>query len=545
MTKKMFFITTLVILVLAIFSNMVVAQSNWIIPTDDCYSYKDLTDAAPETQNYNEWLIRIRSDDDRYLRDGYLKFSLENTDFMFPEDVKLAFLQLTLARWYNQSSGSGYYGTFSIYGAEDNTWTEDALTWTNAPWSKENTGLVYATLKDTIDQIGSTNPARKIYFNVTDYVKEQLNNGNSVFSMVLSDTTYGTLEANGTDARIYSKDCIGDPGAERDPDSTFLPYLVINENPMWVDYVRVPVSEDCYIEKRADTGDGATENFNTWRVWVRSDDDKHARIAYLKFSFDNTPYAFPEDIDSVFLNITIDRLYNYSGKYSQFAVYDIGDNSWSEETLTWDTAPWVKENAGDPIGTWAEQLEEISGTDPIYPVWFDITAYVRDQLNQGNTTFSLALCDETYWDTEANLSDIRFFSKDCLDPTIGADAEKDPEESYIPCLYVQSPLNETAIKDDVAANPATFAVYQNYPNPFNPETKISFSLSKTSDVKVTVVDLLGRQVRALLNETRNAGAHQIHWNGLNEAGAEVASGIYFTKVTAEGQSKMVKMLLVR
>ena len=73
MAKKMFFITILVIFVFTIFSNMVVAQSNWIIPTDDCYSFKDLTDPAPETQNYNEWIIRIRSDDDRYMRDGYLK----------------------------------------------------------------------------------------------------------------------------------------------------------------------------------------------------------------------------------------------------------------------------------------------------------------------------------------------------------------------------------------------------------------------------------------------------------------------------------------
>lgn len=66
-----------------------------------------------------------------------------------------------------------------------------------------------------------------------------------------------------------------------------------------------------------------------------------------------------------------------------------------------------------------------------------------------------------------------------------------------------------------------------------------------SKVKISVFDILGREIKNLLNEIATAGNHYVNWNGVNDAGQQVSSGIYFAKVKAENQAKTIKMLLVR
>ena len=79
---------------------------------------------------------------------------------------------------------------------------------------------------------------------------------------------------------------------------------------------------------------------------------------------------------------------------------------------------------------------------------------------------------------------------------------------------------------------------QNYPNPFNPSTTIKFELPKTSLVRLTVYDILGRQMSVLVNETREAGVHQVKFDGSN-----LASGIYFYRFQA-GEFVSTKRLLL-
>jgi hypothetical protein len=91
----------------------------------------------------------------------------------------------------------------------------------------------------------------------------------------------------------------------------------------------------------------------------------------------------------------------------------------------------------------------------------------------------------------------------------------------------------------------TFALYQNYPNPFNPETTIHYDLLQNGNVELKITDLLGRQVRELVNEERHAGHHQITWNGLDDAGRPVASGIYLYTLNTEGYAETRKLTLMR
>ena len=80
--------------------------------------------------------------------------------------------------------------------------------------------------------------------------------------------------------------------------------------------------------------------------------------------------------------------------------------------------------------------------------------------------------------------------------------------------------------------PEAFALLANFPNPFNPSTTISFAVPTASDVRVTVIDLLGREIRTLVASSMNAGTHSVAWDGLDNSGAAVSSGMYMYRMQA-------------
>jgi hypothetical protein len=88
--------------------------------------------------------------------------------------------------------------------------------------------------------------------------------------------------------------------------------------------------------------------------------------------------------------------------------------------------------------------------------------------------------------------------------------------------------------------PHSFALEQNYPNPFNPSTSIKFELAKSSDVKLSVYDILGREVSVLVNERRDAGVHEVRFDGSN-----LASGVYFYRLQAGDFVSSKKLLLLK
>jgi len=90
---------------------------------------------------------------------------------------------------------------------------------------------------------------------------------------------------------------------------------------------------------------------------------------------------------------------------------------------------------------------------------------------------------------------------------------------------------------------------QNYPNPFNPTTTIQYSLPYDSNVKIEIFDILGHRIRTLVNQRKNAGVYQIEWDGRNNYGRRVASGLYIYQIKAgSGKNKFEKaknMILLR
>lgn len=103
----------------------------------------------------------------------------------------------------------------------------------------------------------------------------------------------------------------------------------------------------------------------------------------------------------------------------------------------------------------------------------------------------------------------------------------------------------SSAEDQLGTPPLTMALYPNYPNPFNPETRISFALAIPTDLTLEIFNIKGQKVRTLARGTYPAGAHNMTWNGRDDQGREVASGVYMYRLSATGYSKSMKMMLLK
>lgn len=104
----------------------------------------------------------------------------------------------------------------------------------------------------------------------------------------------------------------------------------------------------------------------------------------------------------------------------------------------------------------------------------------------------------------------------------------------------------TSVEEQTAAQvPSEYTLGNNFPNPFNASTQIHFSLPRTSHIKLTVYDMLGRKVRTLKRGVLPAGRHRITWDGLDQYGRPAASGVYMVRLEADGFSEAKRMTLLR
>jgi flagellar hook assembly protein FlgD len=86
---------------------------------------------------------------------------------------------------------------------------------------------------------------------------------------------------------------------------------------------------------------------------------------------------------------------------------------------------------------------------------------------------------------------------------------------------------------------------QNRPNPFNQSTLIDYALPTHSPVEIIIYNSLGQVVRELVNEAKQAGRHQVLWDGSDDYGVEVASGIYFYTINIDKYQESKRMILIK
>ncbi len=189
-------------------------------------------------------------------------------------------------------------------------------------------------------------------------------------------------------------------------------------------------------------------------------------------------------------------------------------------------------------------LDLITGTD----FWLSVVASgTEDQRWPGGNrmllatiTFrvedSMTVClDSTFWPPTGQFLWSRADSRTYV-----------PRHSLPICFKVDTVgtgVREIPGSDDT--RPTEFALSQNYPNPFNPDTYIEFGLSKAAHVKIDIFNIVGQRVRTLVDEEMKSGRYVADWDGKDEQGHSVSSGIYFYRMQADDFSDMKKMLLVK
>jgi flagellar hook assembly protein FlgD len=106
--------------------------------------------------------------------------------------------------------------------------------------------------------------------------------------------------------------------------------------------------------------------------------------------------------------------------------------------------------------------------------------------------------------------------------------------------------SETTSIQQVSELPQGFELHQNYPNPFNPTTNINFSIPQTEKVHLAIYDIQGTLIRTLVDhELYNQGTYRVTWDGKDQLGQRVSSGIYFARILSGNFIKTIKMNLVK
>jgi hypothetical protein len=118
----------------------------------------------------------------------------------------------------------------------------------------------------------------------------------------------------------------------------------------------------------------------------------------------------------------------------------------------------------------------------------------------------------------------------------------DDTRSLIDFMMARIP---TDVDNHPDALPLEFSLDQNFPNPFNPATTIKLTLPRRTRVELDVYNILGQNVRTLLDKEMDVGSYDIVWDGRDKFDRQVASGIYFYRIKAGDYSKTRKMVLLK
>jgi choice-of-anchor B domain-containing protein len=127
------------------------------------------------------------------------------------------------------------------------------------------------------------------------------------------------------------------------------------------------------------------------------------------------------------------------------------------------------------------------------------------------------------------------------DIVVSGNDTNNPTETITVNLVVES---VTGISDN-ANIPDVYALGENYPNPFNPSTSIPYQLPQPGDVRIEIYNMLGQKVKTLVNNKKEPGYYTASWEGLNDNGFQVSSGIYLYRIEAGEFSSVRKMILMK
>jgi hypothetical protein len=126
-----------------------------------------------------------------------------------------------------------------------------------------------------------------------------------------------------------------------------------------------------------------------------------------------------------------------------------------------------------------------------------------------------------------------------------SEGEEIPHRTSGAEIQIDCPTSVDGEDQGTSQNPSTYGLSQNYPNPYNPTTQIAYQLSQPGVVSLKIYNIKGELVRTLVNEYKPAGNHIAIWDGKDDAGIQLASGIYLYRIQADKFTDSKKMILIK
>ncbi len=192
-----------------------------------------------------------------------------------------------------------------------------------------------------------------------------------------------------------------------------------------------------------------------------------------------------------------------------------------DDGMTWSDPIIMNANASDPDGNYVEQLE---GQIPCY-------LYLGDKI-------------EDLGDNHGKLH-VMYFN----DNSFGSYAQNNIGDNNGGTIsYMAIDVDFSCVIDAVNEVPSvsqSITLNQNFPNPFNPETTISFNVPSEMNAELSVYNIRGQKVKSLFNGRAVQGKNTVVWNGTDETGKNVSSGVYFYKLNADNKTVTQKMVLMK
>lgn len=193
------------------------------------------------------------------------------------------------------------------------------------------------------------------------------------------------------------------------------------------------------------------------------------------------------------------------------------------------------------------------GSSPIYPVPGKFLTELNSFHWQGDGNFDFQLATDIKFDnlvlnTKVNGNSLILpIQLTTTDTTIYYWRVKKKSDKYDNKLNSFNIFKDfsTDINNITSSLPDNFRLYHNYPNPFNPSTTISLDIPYKSEVSLKIYNILGEEVKTLLNRQLSAGSYNFEWNGTDNAGKQVSSGVYLYKLTTNNISLSKKMVLLK
>ncbi|MFQ5753490.1 MAG: alpha-amylase family glycosyl hydrolase, partial [bacterium] len=195
-----------------------------------------------------------------------------------------------------------------------------------------------------------------------------------------------------------------------------------------------------------------------------------------------------------------------------------------------------------------------------------VYAFLRPQLDQNGLatinfsnnkiTASLTINEsDLRVSTDSLLAGVTYFMNDVLNDTsyaVTKSAFNNFQFELLPWKGAVFILADSVItlvtsvnEPEIVTKPGQFHLWQNYPNPFNPSTFIRFEVVESAPVILEIYNILGRKIRTLLNENKLAGEYTVQWDGKNDVGADMASGVYIMRLTAGNFVNSIKMVKLK